>query len=130
MSQYVVVKTNLKDAECLRQALIDCGCQSVEMGQEGLRLKGYQNDRTAELVVRKQSIGVSADIGFKLNSDGTYALIVDSDDKTKVSSLLRGLNQQYACNLVMKQAKIHHYNIVKTKKGQSIKLTLRSWRQG
>lgn len=129
MSQYVIVQTNLKDAECLRQALIDCGCQNVEMGH-GLRLKGYQNDRTAELVVRKQSIGVSADIGFKLNSDGTYTLIVDSDDKTKVNSLLKGLSQQYACNMVMKQAKIHHYNVVKVKKGQSIKLTLRSWRQG
>jgi hypothetical protein len=54
---------------------------------EAQNLYGYQGDKreqTAEIIIRRKYVGGAAnDIGFKLQSDGTYQAIISDYDRTR-----------------------------------------------
>ncbi len=127
MSEYVRVKTQFKNRGCLLAALKDCGCSEIEEGTS-ISLRGYQSGRTAQLVIRRQSIGTTADIGFTLGKDDSYSLIVDSDDRSKVNAKLRLLNARYSQQMVSHLAKINNYSVVSQSKAEGkTKIILRRW---
>lgn len=130
MSEYVWVTTQFKDKECLELALEDCGLVEFEEGQK-LSLNGYQNGRTAQIVIRRKNLGTTADVGFALEKKGKlYVLIVDSDDRRKIEEKLKSLNlnAKYAYRVVRKLARQNNYAIVaQSKKKSKTRITLRRW---
>lgn len=88
MSKYLKVVTDIKDPTLLEQALAEVGEQ---LGFEFQRyatpqpLVGYQGDQRAnraEFIIRKRFVGRSSnDMGWAIQADGTYALIISEFDK-------------------------------------------------
>lgn len=83
MSEFLSVKTEIRDPDCLVAALADLGFATVERGEK-LALYGYQGDlrpQTADIVLRRMHIGAqSNDVGFARQADGTYTAIVSEFD--------------------------------------------------
>ena len=108
MSEYVVTDTEFKDQSCLVEALSDFGYAQVEVG-EGLPLYGYRGNRraeTADVVVRKQFVGSSAnDVGFAKGADGCFHAIVSAFDRSGhlTAIKLAKLRQLYSARVVEKE---------------------------
>jgi Protein of unknown function (DUF1257) len=80
VSHFSTVKTKLSNHECLVQALTDLNL-SPQVHETPQPLKGYygrSQGKSAEIIVRGNTIKARADIGFKWNtSSGVYELIHD-----------------------------------------------------
>jgi Protein of unknown function (DUF1257) len=80
MSHFSTVKTKLANRECLIFALTDLNL-SPQVYETAQSLKGYygrSQGKSAEIIVRGNTIKARADIGFKWNtSSGVYELIHD-----------------------------------------------------
>ncbi|MGB3518746.1 MAG: DUF1257 domain-containing protein [Leptolyngbya sp. DLM2.Bin15] len=85
MSHFSAIKTQIKSADALLQALADLGFRTVEHHTTAQPLYGYQGDRrsqTAEVIVRRKHLGhLSNDLGFKRQADGTYQAIISDYDR-------------------------------------------------
>ena len=132
MSEYVRVKTRYKNLACLKAALQDCGLtqMQVEEGQKGqsVSLNGYQTGRTAQLVIRRQVVGTSADIGFAIGEDGAYSLVVDSDDRSKINEKLKSLSSRYSYHVIKTLAEQNNYLVVSQSKSKGkTRIMLRRW---
>ena len=85
MSKYLVFRVVVfKDWRLLLAALADLGYTEVEEG-EVLPLYGYQGDRrpeTAQLVVRRQYLGVASnDLGFARTAEGYVPILSEYDQR-------------------------------------------------
>ncbi|HLZ08866.1 MAG TPA: DUF1257 domain-containing protein [Chloroflexota bacterium] len=83
MSKYLTFPDVVfKDRRLLLAALTDLGYADVETG-EALPLYGYQGDRrseSAEIVVRRQHVGVASnDLGFSRTEDGYIPIVSEYD---------------------------------------------------
>lgn len=108
MSHYNGFNTQITDLEALVRALCKEKIRGhvitrdmIEVHDKPAKLNGYYgtDNRTAQVIIRKQNYQGYGDMGFVKNSDGTYMAIVDDSD----------VNDQYRGSLQM------HYNIEKTK---------------
>ena len=85
MSKYLTFpEIVFKDRPLLLAALAEIGFTDVEEGDQ-LPLYGYQGDRrpeTAEIVVRRQSIGpASNDLGFARTPEGYVPIVSEYDQR-------------------------------------------------
>jgi hypothetical protein len=69
----------------------------IKVGQ-ARQLEGYEGrlrDQTAEIIIPRSAVGGAAnDIGFKLQSDGTYEAIISQYDRGNGSSSKHGSHSQ------------------------------------
>lgn len=99
------------------EALKELGYQP-QVNEKAQKLEGYHGDKreeTAEIIIpRRQVGGVSNDVGFKKNADGTYTAIISDYDKGTNFNLKKqnALKQAYAEKVSMKQAKANGLKFV------------------
>lgn len=131
MSAYTEIETQFKDLEALKLALQDL--KYVFEEGKNLTMYGYQGDKrrqTAEIVIRRQHVGAASnDIGFALQDDGSYKMIVSEyDQETNFDEKIQNkLRQRYSYHAVVKQAKTKGYQVSESKEKGKIKLVLRRW---
>ncbi len=130
MSKYLVYpEIVFKDRRLLLAALADLGYAEVAEG-EALPLYGYQGDRrpeTAELVVRRRSLGsASNDLGFARTSGGFVPIISEYDQRVLHSGqLLAKLRTAYSERVVEAVARRLHGTARRTVEGSVVKITVR-----
>jgi hypothetical protein len=112
MSAYSTNETQFKNKELLLQALAEMGfdASTVEVNETAQHLYGYHGDKradTAEIIIRRKHIGsASNDIGFKLQSNGTYGAVISDYDSNRFNSAWRGkLTAAYARAGIIQTAK-------------------------
>lgn len=109
MSHFTCIKTELKNRDTLIQALADVGFHEVEVHEKAQHLYGYQGDvrpQTAEVIIRRQYIGVASnDIGFKQQNDGQFeAIISEYDCQNYSQEWLNNLTQRYGYHRLLATA--------------------------
>jgi hypothetical protein len=85
MSHFSTIKTKITNAAALAEALDELfqarGVEArIEVFETPQAMQGYYGDngqQSAEVIVRNQSIGSKADLGYRKENDGTYSLIWD-----------------------------------------------------
>jgi Protein of unknown function (DUF1257) len=85
MSHFSTIKTKITNAAALAEALDELfnarGVKArIEVFDEPQAMQGYYGDKgqqSAEVIVRNQSIGSKADLGYRKEKDGTYSLVWD-----------------------------------------------------
>jgi hypothetical protein len=85
MSHFSTIKTKITNAAALAEALDELfharGAEArIEVFDKPHAMQGYYGDKgqqSAEVIVRNQSIGSKADLGYRKEKDGTYSLIWD-----------------------------------------------------
>lgn len=128
MSEYVRIQTEFRDQECLVAALADIGLTRVETGHE-LHLYGYQGDRraqTADVVVRREFLGASAnDLGFRRTAAG-YEMIVSAYDQhaTLPEARRKLLAQRYSRHAFSKLARQKGGRLQEQAAGKRLKLKI------
>ncbi|MFN3653410.1 MAG: DUF1257 domain-containing protein [Armatimonadota bacterium] len=112
MSHYVRCNTVFRDRESLVHALTELGWsrEQIEDHEEATPLYGYQGDlrlETAHVIIRRRHIGgLSNDLGFARQEDGTYAAIISEYDRDSLgydAAWLGRLRQSYAAEQIRKQ---------------------------
>jgi len=95
---------NFKDIQAIATALTRMGI-AFEQG-DNLRMIDYYGHRSqlCDLAVRKHTLGLYADLGFKQQGD-TVQVLFDSMNKNKVDSTLKELKQHYALSVAEQQIK-------------------------
>jgi hypothetical protein len=102
MSAYLTLLTPMTDQECLLAALVDLGFDrtQIEVHAMPVPLVGYAGDQraqTANLVIRRQYIGISSnDVGFLATATGYQALVSGYDHPRFGTAWVAQLNQRYA----------------------------------
>lgn len=116
MSQYTEQKTQITDADILKECLKEKGYGTVEQHEKPQPLVDFCGKQTkyldptgdkAELIVRRQYVGGAAnDIGFKKNADGTFGAVISQYDTHKHNAeWMADLKKRYAEKKIMKTAK-------------------------
>jgi hypothetical protein len=100
MSKYSEIKTQLKDKECIIDALKEKGFKP-QSHENAVALTGYEGDRRsdkAEIIIPRSQVGhASNDIGFKRQDDGTYKAIISQYDGGRYNQKwLDEISQSYA----------------------------------
>jgi hypothetical protein len=116
MSHFTTIKTQIKDTGALVKALADVGFKTVEVHAEAQHLYGYQGDirpQTAEVIVRRRYIGgLSNDMGFKQQVDGTFEAMISDYDQTRYSQAwLNRLTQRYAYHALIATAPTQGFTV-------------------
>lgn len=113
MSAYQDQKTKLKDEECVIKALCDNGftrdqIEVHETPQHLIDFHGEKRGQMATIIIRRKYVGGAAnDIGFNLESDGTYrAYVSDYDQRKHGPAWITELSKSYAEHKLVKQGKI------------------------
>jgi len=110
MSAYHEYETQFNDRESLIGALMDMGLEP-EVYDTPVPLVGYEGSarkQKAEIVIRREQLGrLSNDLGFALQPDGTYRMIVSDYDERTVFGPKRvaELKLRYGERRAMKLAK-------------------------
>ncbi|MFI5914131.1 DUF1257 domain-containing protein [Dactylosporangium sp. NPDC051541] len=132
MSHFTRVRTALRDAQLLAEALAGVGYPGAEVHDAPQVLFGYQGDarpETAEVIVRRAQIGdASNDIGFRRADDGTFeAIISDFDRHRHGEPWLRQLTQQYGRSATLQYAERNGFEVTGEERQTdgSIRLLLR-----
>lgn len=117
MSAYTEQKTQITDADVLKECLKEKGYPTVEQHDSAQQLVGYHGDKrqqTAEIIIRRTHIsGSSNDIGFKKQADGTFDAVISDFDKGKHGApWMSDLKKRYAEKKIMKTAKSHGMTFV------------------
>jgi Protein of unknown function (DUF1257) len=120
MSHFSTIKTKITNAAALAEALDELfharGVEArIEVYEKPQAMQGYYGDKgqqSAEVIVRNQSIGSKADLGYRKEKDGTYSLIWDEYEfqRGRVShlelvDLPRKILQPYAKFVTLQAAK-------------------------
>lgn len=130
MSKYLTFPEILfKDRRLLVAALAEIGFADIEEGDR-LPLYGYQGDRrteTAEIVVRRQSIGAASnDLGFTRTPDGYVPIVSEYDQRTLLAGrLLPRLRTAYSEAVVEHFRHRLHGTTHRTVEGGVIKIRVR-----
>jgi hypothetical protein len=116
MSHYTKVRTTLRDADVLAEALKEVGFAEVEVNR-------------AELIIRRRNAaGASADIGFARSPDGSFIAVMDSMDLGRYGTQwLRRLTQAYGHMAALRYALAHGYEVLtdESEHDGTLRLTLR-----
>ncbi|NEQ98726.1 MAG: DUF1257 domain-containing protein [Cyanothece sp. SIO2G6] len=102
MSHFSTLRTKITDAEVLKASLRDLGI-SIKNDAD---IRGYNGQR-----VRSDIVAVlegDYDIGWSVNSDGSYDLIADLwgvAKKHNQTELINSINQKYAVNKALADVK-------------------------
>ena len=128
MSHFSTIKTQLKKAEPLIQALNDLGYQII---QEEKFIKGYKGKFTA--VDISMNLPADTKVGFKWdNTSNSYELVTDLDlwkFELPVERFISKVTQMYAYQTIISKTKEDGYQIVEqnNKNDGSIELVLTKW---
>ena len=128
MSHFSTIKTQLKKAEPLIQALNDLGYQII---QEEKFIKGYKGKFTA--VDISMNLPGDTKVGFKWDKNSNaYELVTDLDlwkFDLPVERFISKVTQMYAYQTIISKTKEDGYQVVeeKNKNDGSIELVLTKW---
>ncbi|MEO3840589.1 DUF1257 domain-containing protein [Streptomyces sp. B22F1] len=116
MSHFTRIRTKLRDADVLVEALRTVGYDHVEVHDEPATLYGYQGDarpERAEVVIRRAHIGpASNDIGFARQPDGSFEAIISEYDRHRHDpAWLTRLSQSYGHAATLRYAAEHGYEV-------------------
>jgi uncharacterized protein DUF1257 len=132
LSHFTRIRTQLRDAAVLVEALASVGHRQVEVHDRPTTLYGYQGDarrEKAEVVIRRAHIGsASNDIGFARRPDGTFEAIISEFDRSKYDAgWLTRLTHSYSHAATLRYAEAHGYEVATDELQQdgSRRLTLR-----
>lgn len=112
MSAYLTLLTPMTDQECVLAALVDLGFEKtkVEVHETPVQLVGYAGDRraqTANIIIRKQHVGVASnDVGFLATATGYQALVSGYDHPRFGSGWLSQLSQRYQVHADAKRERL------------------------
>jgi len=87
MSEFVVAKTCIRNRDILIESLVQIGvdAEHIQVHEIAKNLEGFTGDRrnqTAEIIIPKKYVGTASnDVGWKLQKDGSYSVIVSEFDK-------------------------------------------------
>lgn len=131
MSENIVCKSTFKDVEILKQALGEIGVpqDQVKVYENAVELSGgYHQKHRAEIVIPAGD-GHHHDIGFKLESDGTYSSIVyDTDARSGIGARIMNGNlaQEYSKAVILRTIKKTYGHKLKScvKKNGKIEITV------
>jgi hypothetical protein len=131
MSHYTTVKTKLVDQAALIAAL-QHEFAEIEVHDQPQALIGYQGDvrpQRAHVIVRRTFIsGVSNDIGFVRQEDGTYQAIISEFDERNGygTAWLQRLTQRYSYHCAVSQLEQQGYTLAEEHvESGTIRLTMR-----
>ena len=128
MSHFSTIKTQLKDAEPLINALNNLGYM---INQEEKFIKGYRGKFTA--VDISMNLPGDTKVGFKRdNTSNSYELVTDLDlwkFELPVERFISKVTQMYAYETIISKTKEDGYQIVEQKNQNdgSIELVLTKW---
>jgi hypothetical protein len=128
MSHFSTIKTQLKEAEPLIQALNNLG---YPINQEEKFVKGYRGISTE--VDISMNLPSDTKVGFKWdNNSNSYELVTDLDlwkFEIPVERFISKVTQMYAYQTIISKTKDDGYQIVeqKNKNDGSIELVLTKW---
>ncbi len=128
MSHFSTIKTQLKEAEPLINALINLG---YSINQEEKFVKGYKGKFTA--VDISMDLPGDTKVGFKWdNNSNSYELVTDLDlwkFELPVERFISKVTQMYAYQTIISKTKEDGYQLVeqKNKNDGSIELVLTKW---
>lgn len=127
MSHFTIVRTQLVSKAHLLAALKALGFLQVEVHAAPQALHGWESGRTAEIILRREHLGTSADVGFARNASGTYDLVVAENDAKFDSQWLARLSQTYAYGVARQMLQEQQFEIVEEKRlaDQSIRISVR-----
>lgn len=116
MSHFTRIRTQLRDAEVLVEALAAVGHRTVEVHDDPQTLYGYRGDarpEKAEVVIRREHVGTASnDIGFARREDGTFEAIISEYDRRRYDAgWLRKLTHSYSHAATLRYAQTHGYEI-------------------
>ena len=116
MSHFTQVRTSLRDADVLAEALHELGYPEVEVHRRPQRIHGFGSQtREAEVIVRREHITgpVYADIGFARQDDGSFAAVMDSSDMNRYGrDWMPRLTHAYGHAAALRYARAHGYEVV------------------
>lgn len=110
------VRTALRDADLLVQALAEVGFRTVEAHDTPQTLHGYRGDarpERAEVVIRRAHIGgASNDIGFRLGADGTFEAVISEYDRSRYNEpWLANVARAYGHAAALRYAEDNGYEV-------------------
>jgi altronate dehydratase len=133
MSHFTKVELELKDGECIKDALKRLGLE-VESGEKVV-IKGYNANRSGNIVVRKSQLNkflkgkgtCFGDMGFKLNKQtGKYELVCDEMDLNAGQLPMGKLKQEYGVSMTRKIARCQGFRVVReTREKGKVRIQLR-----
>lgn len=108
MSAYITLMTPMIDQECLVAAIVDQGytATSIELSASPVQLRGWQNGRQANIVLRKEHTGDAFnDIGF-LHTPTGYTAILSNDYARFGPEWLSRVNARYQHHVTIKHERL------------------------
>ncbi len=116
MSHFTRIRTQLRDAEVLAEALRAVGLPQVELHDRPETLYGYRGDarpEKAEVIVRRKHIGsASNDIGFARRPDDTFEAIISEFDRRRYDEAwLTKLTRSYSYAATLRYAEANGYEV-------------------
>jgi hypothetical protein len=116
MSHYTRLRTKLREARLLAAALEQVGVAPVEVHERPQRLTGWGGARSAEqaeVIIRRPHLGASADVGFARGADGSFELLMDSMDRSRLGGQwLPKVTQAYGYLAALEYAEAHGYDVL------------------
>ena len=116
MSAYESQSSMLRDEECLIKALTENGfpreqIEVYESPQALIDYHGQNRGQKATVIIRRKHVGaVVNDIGFALQSDGTYDVYISDSDRHKHGAAwVTELTKSYDEHMLIKQGAIMGY---------------------
>ncbi|GGM48019.1 DUF1257 domain-containing protein [Dactylosporangium sucinum] len=132
MSHFTRVRTALRDAGLLANALGAAGFPAVEVHDEPQTLFGYHGDarpERAEVIVRRAHLGeASNDLGFRRTTDGTFEAIISEYDRRQYDEAWLGtVSQHYAHAATLRYAAANGFEVATEQRDAdgTLRLTLR-----
>ena len=127
MSHFSRIKTKIKKKDFLIKALNTLGYAAQE--NILLHIDGtHAEDHLDEQV----EVAVTQDVGFKMQSDGTFQLVVELDtweEPFPVERFLQKVTQEYAKHIVVETAQDKGFSVVTESKDvdNTIELVVEKW---
>ncbi len=130
MSHFSTVDTQMKDLECILEAIKDLG-YTYTQNEQGVNVRGYNQ----QLEKADISIKVSGkyDVGIRINANGCELLAdwygVEATRGVNEQEFVNQLTQRYAYHKVLKEVKKKGYTLDmnETTNDNVIKLTVHKW---
>jgi len=119
MSKFVTISTQIRDVQCLREALGDAGAEVVT----GKEVRGYAGRKPVEFA----AVTTAGQVGFRKTLEGPYEVV--ADNMSIPQDFVRDLTQRYARRKVLKEATRAGFNVVedKVQEDRSLRLVVRKW---
>lgn len=135
MSHFSKVKTVIKDLSSLIEALKAMGYDEsvIEQGDAIDIADYFHGHNTVQVAIRRENLkgkmGTYSDLGFKLQDDGTYELILDNYFRDAADAWVKQMNQEYAKAVIVKNIAWQGYQVEsqETLADGSVRLVVAQW---